>query len=1125
MRNVGDDMGMGDGSGLDEAGLDGLRADDLRTPPRELVVASAGAGKTYRLSTRIIELLAAGAPPEEIFASTFTRKAAGEILERVLLRLAEGGQAPVGMKDPELSQEACIRLLELLLPRLHAVNVGTLDSFFQRMARAFSLELGFPPAWTLSDGPTEARLQGDAVTRLLGSTDTGGVLELLRLLQAGEARRGVHDALVDEVGQLHDTFQELDPNVPDPWGFPETNERAADQEGPSDRTPVTRAELDQAARAIREAEVPRTKAGKPNKSWAKAREAAAQQLQDGDMDAFLDGGLPGKVLEGATTYYRASFPVDLRVAVERGLKLARRILWPELQTRTRALARLLKHYHAEVGALRKEEGLYRFSDVTRALAQRMTTEQGAELHYRLDARIRHILLDEFQDTSLAQWWVLRPLVAEIVSGYEGERGAVIVADPKQSIYGWRGGEPRILEAIERDFSLPKASLHESWRSSPVVLDFVNRIFEGLEASGVIEDRFQPAVQRWLQSFTPHRAHFPKRPGHVRVEVGPEGDNPRAGVQPRLLAAAADRVVELHDRCPGASIGVLVRTNKGVARLMAELRKRGVDASEEGGMPVSDSSAVLCLLALLRLADHPGDRIAAYQVASTPVRELPEVVESSFEWRSPAAAEELASRVRRRLAMDGYGPAVTEWVRLLEKELAPETLPRDRRRLRQLAELAYRWDEEGGSLRPTDFVRWVEEERMEEPSAAPVRVMTIHQSKGLEFDVVILPDLDRSLLPRGDGGVLPYRPRPDGPIARVFPAVKKAHRPLFPEAEKAAAQKDEGGLRDGLSGLYVGLTRARHGLEVLIRPDGKTRSSTVSGALLIREALGVDRRVEPRELLFEEGNREWWLAEEAPKRLGRTVSSHSGPTEGQQEDQASRQESESAPGGPPATRRELGGRGPAASTATPSARSGEPASLFRSGPSPSRRRLLPRRSPSELEGGGRRRLGHLLLPGARDARLRGSLVHAWFEAVGWLPDQAPDRGTLERIRREVAPSLEEDGKLMDRFYGWLEEPEIHAALSRDAYPGEVRLYRERPFLIRREGALLQGVVDRLVVGSDDLPQAWILDYKTDRPRPGLVAHYRPQLQAYRDAVAQEEGLDPGDVSAALVLLEEGRVVEV
>jgi len=239
MRNVGDDMGMGDGSGLDEAGLDGLRADDLRTPPRELVVASAGAGKTYRLSTRIIELLAAGAPPEEIFASTFTRKAAGEILERVLLRLAEGGQAPVGMKDPELSQEACIRLLELLLPRLHAVNVGTLDSFFQRMARAFSLELGFPPAWTLSDGPTEARLQGDAVTRLLGSTDTGGVLELLRLLQAGEARRGVHDALVDEVGQLHDTFQELDPNVPDPWGFPETNERAADQEGPSDRTPVT----------------------------------------------------------------------------------------------------------------------------------------------------------------------------------------------------------------------------------------------------------------------------------------------------------------------------------------------------------------------------------------------------------------------------------------------------------------------------------------------------------------------------------------------------------------------------------------------------------------------------------------------------------------------------------------------------------------------------------------------------------------------------------------------------------------------------------------------------------------------------------------------------------------------
>ena len=145
-------------------------------PLRELVLASAGSGKTYHLSSRIIGLLAAGTPPNEILASTFTRKAAGEILERVLVRLAEGASDPEKAQalgrdaDPRLGRpEACCRLLGLLLADLHQFNVGTLDAFLVRLARSFFQELGLAPGWTIADHPTQERLRTEAVQAALAT--------------------------------------------------------------------------------------------------------------------------------------------------------------------------------------------------------------------------------------------------------------------------------------------------------------------------------------------------------------------------------------------------------------------------------------------------------------------------------------------------------------------------------------------------------------------------------------------------------------------------------------------------------------------------------------------------------------------------------------------------------------------------------------------------------------------------------------------------------------------------------------------------------------------------------------------------------------------------------------------
>jgi ATP-dependent helicase/nuclease subunit A len=238
--------------------------------PREIVLASAGTGKTFRLSSRIIGLLNAGVLPQEILASTFTRKAAGEILERVLIRLA---QAVVGEKDrvllaehaglpgaPVLDAGRAEQLLTLVVEALHRMNVSTLDAFFHRVARAFSLEMGLVPGWEVADEADGAALVTAAVDRLLAGADREEMGELLRLHRTGEVGRGVHGELLAVVEGIQRVARELDPLEPHPWGFPSTD----------GEDPPRASELEALAWQMERAELPLTRGGTPNVRWAAA---------------------------------------------------------------------------------------------------------------------------------------------------------------------------------------------------------------------------------------------------------------------------------------------------------------------------------------------------------------------------------------------------------------------------------------------------------------------------------------------------------------------------------------------------------------------------------------------------------------------------------------------------------------------------------------------------------------------------------------------------------------------------------------------------------------------------------------------------------------------------------------
>ncbi|MEL6715474.1 MAG: UvrD-helicase domain-containing protein, partial [Planctomycetota bacterium] len=469
------------------------------------------------------------------------------------------------------------------------------------------------------------------------------------------------------------------------------------------------------------------------------RKGAPEKVQE-----WIAAGRP----DTPVRYQRHDAPRVLVEALEVVARVHGCALLAETVERNAAARAVLERYADVDRALRAETGTYRFEDFPLALLRGPArTDPGTwleELAYRLDGRIDHLLLDEFQDTAPMQWSLVEPLADEILSGGTEPRTFFCVGDLKQSIYGWRNGEPRLLGGLARRYPvLEEQPMTESYRSSRVVLDAVNRVFESLPASAALDDPGRAAARcatdEWIRGFEPHSA-VKEREGEARVWRARPAVGDEKPADP-ILELAVERVATYRERVPDATIAVLVRARSNIPRLRFLLERAGIESSDDGGNPLTDSMAVTWVLALLQLADHPGDGVAALQVARAGWADALALDRSALLSRDSRRAEpaRVARAVRRAVAGQGFGG----FCEARASELAPRFGDWDRRRLEQLVEFALAYDESAGP-RPIDFVSRVREERVPDPTASRVKVMTIHASKGLEFDVVVLPELFKQI---------------------------------------------------------------------------------------------------------------------------------------------------------------------------------------------------------------------------------------------------------------------------------------------------------------------------------------------------------------------------------------------
>lgn len=1039
-----------------------------------LIAASAGTGKTYRLAQRFIALMALGAPPLSMIALTFTRKAAGEFLERILCRLAEGAASDEGAEkladsvrdcwygNPEeglvpLCKEADeslhpltrARFRELLLEFIEDLDkqhLTTIDSFFYRIVALSGLELGLQEL-SMGNMSQLQRVRREAGREMLADISSNIELQELNalLLDAGlTGRQPLHDeldALISDYGHICEqadrpelwTAWQNAFDMPDFSRCPELDWEYYEQ---------AKAELlEHAAHIERSADIRDGVTELALQALAAIRKSVATKID--------------KVLKPVDKDKKA--PLGDDPAVCRILGILERVRRDRIncfigacQRRTLSVYRLLSLYRRYYLRLARRQACFSFNDVTRMVPAALGSDAApSQLAYRLDGELNHWMLDEFQDTAQEQWECLSRLLDEILTETGGndehraERSLFVVGDIKQAIYGWRGADDLSFRRLRAaDSPLCRMSMAKSYRSSAVVLDFVNRIF------GFNDEATRHTAARRLS-------------GYVRVSRfgNPRGKQTLIDDPGTYIDAVESILAELPLKQKRMSVCILLRSNEKVRELTDALHRRCPELPVRSLSDIkaaSSSPLGHALLHFFRWLRHPSDPFHRNMLRCSPLGPLLEGV--GGDWQS----------WRRRFEQQGCA-AVTErirqWLENARRNGRPLLTDYLRRSMQIWTEQALAFDATGG-----DLAAWLDHMESltlkENPPKNCIHVMTMHKSKGLEYDVVILP----LTTPKNSGPKVLTLRDGQGGISGVFlPPPNKDQRELISALSTALAADAETKAAETRNLLYVALTRAARALYIPI-----ARNSIIAGSMsqIINEALAEDMSAAAVRVAYESGDRRWY------DELDELAAAAAEPPA-------------AAPLPPPDTRRRrvspssLSGADEEAAYAEEGRESGE---TWESGKADDLAQQ------AELSIGQAERRA--------EALAFGTAVHALLESVEWLDEQNPPAWYL-------SPATAAE-KLVSQA---LRDPALRAFFTRR---DGVEVCNEQALEAVTESEWTSAVIDRLMLYPAE-GRAEILDYKTTRSHDDLSEHYRPQMQAYRRLSSRAIGLSEASIGVTLVQL--------
>ncbi|MCK7596935.1 UvrD-helicase domain-containing protein [Microbulbifer sp. CAU 1566] len=867
------------------------------------VSAPAGSGKTGLLTQRVLKLLASCQQPEEVLAITFTRKAAGEMRERLIeaLQTARDTQRPDNPHDAitwDLASALLARDRELnwqLLQMPQRLRIQTIDGLCRSLASQLPIESGL-------GAPGEPLEQTQIAFEM-------AVVNLLKSLDGDTADIALQQLLLhldNDLGQLNKLLQIL-LEKRDQWLGPLLS---VGQEGAQDYFHFAIDEL-VADRLTQLAECLSIYQGEilelADFAGAYLRDnaiahpladcAGIDELPGTDASALphwlalinmlvtdkngprkrVDKrhGFPTeKELPGADAYkqrlYALSAELSETTTVTEAFDEARNLptgLHPEQWELLQALAQVLPRLVAQLKLVFQQLGATDYTEVAQAALMALgNSDAPTDLALKLDLQTQHILVDEFQDTSQMQLQLLEKLTA----GWEPGDGRTlfIVGDGMQSCYGFRNANVGIfLDARARGIGqddnrveLEPLDLQVNFRSEGAVVEWVNDTFQHAFPA---QDNISRGAVRYLQS---HAFKSTKWPAPAVNFYGCVNDETRD-----LEAEQAVHLVQqLRERDPDGRIAILVRKKKHLGRVLPALSAAGIAFQAPDLAPLASKMVVLDLLSLTRALLDPSDRIAWLSVLRAPWcgLQLPDLftlanwgngtdndsgsrgpMDSSARPLLQALAEinaipMLSEDARQRLQRSAV-PLLQAWQQRGRKPLrawieglwlalgGPATVAHKSEldNVQDFFQLLEKFDTGSTIADWTQFYNALERLFARPGQDASVQVMTIHKSKGLEFEHVLIPGLDQGGKPGGDQLLRWAEWLNREGESRFMLAPKSARGDRDPLFDYLRHDNSERERLEGTRLLYVGCTRAIRSLHLLacVKRDEKKGTLKAPGA--------------------------------------------------------------------------------------------------------------------------------------------------------------------------------------------------------------------------------------------------------------------------------------------------------
>jgi exodeoxyribonuclease V beta subunit len=733
--------------------------------------ASAGSGKTFALSVRYISLLFLGESPRNILAATFTNKAAMQMRERVvesLRLLAEDKNRPfleAISKETQMSPYELLAKQPMVLERfLESSNfIVTLDSFFSSILRSSSFELGLEPEFV-----TKEQESSTIESIFLQEIKVMGLLESLAKFAID-----IEDKRFNKIFALMRSLYTIDPILP------------KSRYTTTDISQIE-VEIDRVRLEILELVVE-----------AKASKSAINNFKEESIYLLSKKPLFAKESLLEHSHYRKyveqnpyidQLYIHLKALFAHWLEAREGIILEQL-------FELYSYYKNATISNAKHSSILDFDDLGfftyRLLYETVSREF---IYFKIDSKFKHILLDEFQDTSTLQYLLLNPLIEEIFAG-RGQsefRSFFYVGDTKQSLYRFRGGVEELFDKVADEFGMTIEPMDTNYRSSIAVVEQVNEWFIGK-----------------MEGYIPQNSRPDANIGFVEVvepiDSDDEVDNP-------LLVMAVDKAKELIDRGVEVDdIAFLVFTNRDGTLLQDLCHNEGITTILKTSSSLQQVAKIASIVAVMKYLFYGKSQKYSALLASFLGR-IEVDGEVKFEWFHPYLRPfDVIDRLVREF---GYFESDPNILKLLEFATGYSNIPL--------------------------FIEEFESASLSVASSTlhGAKIMTIHGSKGLEFGHVIL--VDKLTKPIPDRSTLLFEYDESLYIDRIF--YRFAKRDQFdPRYRSLLDKRAILSAKDTLNVLYVALTRAVEEMVIIKKSDNSIFDNigmeiTQRGEPIIKEKL-------------------------------------------------------------------------------------------------------------------------------------------------------------------------------------------------------------------------------------------------------------------------------------------------